>query len=153
MKDWNGTDSTGPAALEKKSQSKNKTCQHSADALSDTEVLYPILHPVIVCSRAGPKSLWMGFNWSFFSLMVTWWKKIKLWPLQEVQRVLGSQTNPDMVSDLRVLSVQLGSLLWYLQWTPVYVCLTRPLVTCHKHTSRLKKPEEACIKCHHTAVY
>lgn len=79
----------------------------------DTEILSLVLHPVILWCSARAKSLWMGFNSSFF-----------VFPLGEVmKRVRGMttvgaaeshfcQTNPDMVLDLGVLAVQLGSLLW-----------------------------------------
>lgn len=35
---------------------------------TDIEILYPIPHPAILWCRARAKSLWMGFNLSFFSL-------------------------------------------------------------------------------------
>lgn len=43
-----------------------KTATDRAHALCDTEILYPILHPVILWCSAGAKSLWMGFNLSLF---------------------------------------------------------------------------------------
>lgn len=43
-----------------------KPAADGADALCDTEILHPILHPVILWDSARAKSLWMGFNLSLF---------------------------------------------------------------------------------------
>lgn len=50
---------------------RRKAATDRADALCDTEILYPILHPVILWYSARAKSLWMGFNLSllFFFLL------------------------------------------------------------------------------------
>lgn len=83
-----------------------KPATDSADALWDTEILYPILHPVILWCSARAKSLWMGFNLSlFFFLLVKWWKRVGRCDHCGRCRESFTQTNPDMGSDLRVFQV------------------------------------------------
>lgn len=59
-----------------------KPAADCAGALCDTEILSLVLHPVILWCSARAKSLWMGFNSSFF-----------VFPLGEVmKRVRGMTT-------------------------------------------------------------